>query len=116
MDKKAIQVNQSINKLIYGAFLELMLESYGNTDRLVGFDQNLKVKHHNLLKNWERESKGIFEFLEGSGNEEVVKQYHQIVNVVERLIGLSDLQAFTDILNFIDEYLDGDIKIISDCD
>jgi tetrahydromethanopterin S-methyltransferase subunit A len=111
---KNIQVNQSINKLMYGAFLELMLESYGNTDRLIGFDHNLKVKHHNILKNWERESAGIFRFLEGSGNEEVIKQYHQIVNIVDRLMGLSDLEAFTVILNFIDEYLDGDVKIIEE--
>jgi hypothetical protein len=109
-----IQVNQSINKLMYGAFLELMLESYGNTDRLIGFDHNLKVKHHNIWKNWERESAGIFRFLEDSGNEEVIKQYHQIVNVVDRLMGLSDLEAFTVILNFIDEYLNGEIKIIEE--
>jgi hypothetical protein len=114
MDKKDIQVKQSINKLMYGAFLELMLESYGNTDRLIGFDHNLKVKHHNILKNWERESAGIFRFLEASGNEEVIKQYHQIVNVVDRLMGLSDLEAFTVILNFIDEYLNGEIKVIEE--
>jgi hypothetical protein len=99
---------------MYGAFLELMLESYGNTDRLKGFDHTLKVKHHNIWKNWERESAAIFRFLESSGNEEVIKQYHQIVNVVDRLMGLSDLEAFTDILNFIEEYLNGDVKIIEE--
>lgn len=111
---KDIQVHQSINKLIYGAFLELMLESYGNTYRLIGYDHNLKVKHRNILKNWERESKSIFLFLEKSGNEEVIKQYHQLVNVVERLTKIDSLEAFTDILNFIEEYLDGDIKIVEE--
>ena len=111
---KDLQVNQSINKLIYGAFLELMLESYGNTDRLIGFDHGLKVKHHNIWKNWERESKSIFQFLEKSGNEEVIKQYHKIVNVVERLIKLDNLEDFTVILNFIQEYLDGDVKIVDE--
>ena len=108
------QTKQSINKLIYGALVELMLESYGNTSMLTTYRHTLKNKHHNLLVEWKRESREIFQFLEAPGNEEIIKQYHQVVNVIEKIIELDDLKKFTDILNMIDEYLKGEIKILQD--
>jgi hypothetical protein len=111
---KNIQVKQSINKIIYGALVELMLESYGNTNMLTTYRHTLKIKHHNLLNDWRRESMETFKFLESPGNEDVIKQYHQVVNVIERITKLDDLQKFTDILNMIDEYLKGKITIIED--
>lgn len=111
---KNVQVKQSINKLIYGALVELMLESYGNTNRLTTYDHTLKVKHRNLLHSWKKESLKTFKFLEEPKNEKIIKQYHQVVNVIEKIIELDDLQKFTDILNMIDEYLNGEITIIED--
>jgi hypothetical protein len=103
MDKKTIQVNQSINRIIYGALLELMLDSYGNTSIIKDFNHSLKVKHTNILTDWKRESKVIFDFLQKSGNEEVILQYHQVVNVIEGIMKIKDLDKFKEVLDFVEK-------------
>jgi hypothetical protein len=109
-----LQEKQSINYLIYGALVEIMLDSYSNTNHLTYFDSLLLNKHKNLIPSWKRESKKIFDYLEKSGNEEVIKQYHSIVNVLESIIlstkgGLND---FTKLMALIEEFQSGNLEII----
>lgn len=109
----SIQVKQSLNYLVYGAMVELMLEAYSDTDRLTYFDSTLMQKHRNLIPTWKRESKKIFDYLEKSGNEEVIKQYHSIVNIMESILkSTGDLQDFTGLMALIEEYQNGDIQVI----
>ena len=111
-----LQIQQSINYLAYGAMVELMLDFYGNTNMLTYFDPALKTKHINLCTSWKRESKKIFDFLEKSENEEVVKQYHNIVNIFEALIQSmrGGIEDFTELMALIDDYQKGELKIITD--
>ena len=111
-----LQVSQSLNYLAYGAMVELMLDFYGNTNMLTYFDPALKTKHINLCTSWKRESKKIFDFLEKSENEEVVKQYHNIVNIFEALIQSmrGGIEDFTELMALIDDYQKGELKIITD--
>jgi len=107
-----IQVKQSLNKLIYGAMVEIMLDTYFNTDKLIGFDRNLLTKHKNLLSNWKRESAGIFLYLEKSGNQEVIKQYHSIVNILETLLeNTGTIRDFTELMAIIEEWQNGTLKV-----
>ena len=109
----SIQVKQSLSYLIYGAMVELMLDAYSNTDRLTFFDSTLLQKHRNLIPTWKRESKKIFDYLEKSGNEEVIKQYLSIVNILESILkSTADLQDFTDLMSLIEEYQNGNIQVI----
>ena len=114
MKAKDIQVFQSLNYLMYGAFVELMLDTYSNTNQLTYFDPFLLNKHKNLLNDWKRESKKIFDYLEKSGNEEVVKQYHSIVNIFEAIFVKSSqgITEFSELMALIDEFMNGEIKII----
>lgn len=93
--------------------VELMLDAYSNTDRLTFFNSTLLQKHQNLIPTWKRESKKIFYYLEKSGNEEVIKQYHSIVNILELILASTgDLQDFTGLMALIEEYQNGDIQVI----
>lgn len=93
--------------------VELMLDAYSNTDRLTFFDSTLLQKHRNLIPTWKRESKKIFDYLEKSGNEEVIKQYHSIVNILESILASTgDLKDFTGLMALIEEYQNGDIQVI----
>lgn len=90
-----------------------MLDAYSNTDRLTFFDSTLLQKHWNLIPTWKRESKKIFDYLEKSGNEEVIKQYHSIVNIMESILkSTADLQDFTELMSLIEEYQNGNIQVI----
>ena len=109
----SLQVKQSLNYLIYGALVEIMLDSYSNTHLLAYFDSNLLTKHKNLQANWERESKKIFAFLEKNNNEEVIQQYHSIVNVLESLVeSTKSQQDFTELMVIIEEFNSGKLKVI----
>src|SRR6056297_2746802 len=108
-----IQLKQSLSYLIYGAMVEIMLDTYSNTDRLTYFDSTLLQKHRNLIPTWKRESKKIFDYLEQSGNEEVIKQYHSIVNIMESILrNTGNIQDFTGLMALIEEYQNGEIEVI----
>jgi hypothetical protein len=92
--------------------VEIMLDTYFNTDKLIGFDRNLLTKHKNLLSNWKRESAGIFLYLEKSGNQEVIKQYHSIVNILETLLeNTGTIRDFTELMAIIEEWQNGTLKV-----
>ena len=109
----SLALKHSLNYLIYGAMVELMLESYSNTHSLTYFDQTLLNKHTNLMVNWKRESKKIFDYLETSGNELVIKQYHSIVNIFESIIKSTDKgeDYFTKLMVLIEEYQSGNLEV-----
>ena len=112
----SIALKNSINYLIYGAMVELMLESYSSTNKLTYFDPALLNKHKNLVTNWKRESKKIFEHIEKSGDEVYIRQYHSIVTILESIlksIGKGE-DHFTGLMVLIDEYEGGNIQIVED--
>lgn len=100
-----LQLEQSLNFLVYGAQLQLMLESYGNSDQLAMFNRDLLTKHKNILVNWERESAKIFKFLQDcEGGLEVIQQYYQVVNVFEKVIqATKDGAKFDKLFDKLDE-------------
>ena len=108
-----LQIKQSLSYLIYGAMVEIMLDTYSNTDKLTYFDSNLLTKHKNLLTNWKRESAKIYRYLEQSGNEEVIKQYHSIVNIMESLLeNTGEIRDFTELMAIIEEWQNGSLKVV----
>ena len=110
----SIQVKQSLNYLIYGPMVELMLDTYSNTNQLTYFDFTLLNKHRNLISSWRQESKKIFDYLEKSGNVEVIQQYHRIVTVLESVLNSTDdMVRFTELLEIINQWEKGEIKIVN---
>jgi hypothetical protein len=110
----SIQVKQSLNYLIYGAMVELMLDTYSNTNQLTYFDSTLLNKHRNLIPSWKQESKKIFDYLEKSGNIEVIQQYHSLVSVLESVLkSTENMVSFTELLEIINQWEKGEIQIIN---
>jgi hypothetical protein len=110
----SIQVKQSLNYLIYGAMVELMLDTYSNTTKLTYFDSLLLNKHRNLIPSWKQESKKIFDYLEKSGQIEVIQQYHQLVNIFEALLKSTEsMVKFTELMEIIDQWQRGEIEVKS---
>jgi hypothetical protein len=108
-----LQLKQSLNYLIYGAMVEIMLDTYSNTNNLAYFDSNLLTKHKNLLTNWKRESAKIYRYLEQSGNDEVIKQYHSIVNILESLMeNTGEIRDFTELMAIIEEWQNGNLHVV----
>ena len=110
----SLQVKQSLNYLIYGSLVELMLDSYSNTNKLLYFDSTLLNKHRNLIPSWKQESKKIFDYLEKSGNVEVIQQYHSLVTVLESVLNSAEnMRDFTELLDIISQWEKGEIQILS---
>lgn len=110
-----LQEKQSMNYLIYGACVELMLDTYSNTNMLAYFDSTLLHKHKNLIPSWQRESKKIFDYLERSGNLEVIQQYHSMVSVLESFFASTrSMKDMTELLNIIEKWDKGELKIIEE--
>lgn len=105
MNLEQIQLHQSLNYLVYGAMLQIMLESYGNTKSLAMFKPDLLTKHKNIMANWERESTYIFKFLQDcEGGLEVIQQYYHIVNVFEKVIAATkDGSSFDNLMDKLNE-------------
>ena len=113
-EKMSFQVKQSLNFLVYGAMVELMLDSYSNTNKLLYFDHTLLNKHRNLIPSWKQESKKIFDYLEKSGNVEVIQQYHSLVTVLESVLNSAEnMRDFTELLDIISQWEKGEIQILS---
>jgi NTP pyrophosphatase (non-canonical NTP hydrolase) len=109
----SLQLKQSLNYLIYGAMVEVMLDSYENTKLLNYFDSLLLQKHKNLIPSWKRESKKIFDFLEASGNTDVIEQYHSIVRTLEAVLATTnDKDKFTELLSIIEEWSHSNFRVI----
>jgi NTP pyrophosphatase (non-canonical NTP hydrolase) len=109
----SLQLKQSLNYLIYGAMVEVMLDTYENTKLLTYFDSLLLQKHKNLIPSWKRESKKIFDFLEASGNTDVIEQYHSIVRTLEAVLATTnDKNKFTELLAIIEEWSHSNLRVI----
>jgi hypothetical protein len=109
----SLQEKQSMNYLIYGAMCEIMLDTYENTTMLTYFDSLLLNKHKNLIPSWRRESKKIFDYLEKSGQVEVVQQYHSMVNVLEAVVeSTRSMKDLTELLNIIEAWHKGELTIV----
>lgn len=110
-----LQETQSMNYLVFGATCELMLDTYANTNMLKYYSPTLRNKLRNLKPDLERESKKIFDYLEKDGNEEVVKQYHGLVTVLETFLASTrSMKDLTELLNIIEQWDKGELKIIED--
>ena len=105
--KERLEVTESLNYLIYGALVEIMLDSYSNTTHLKKFDSNLLIKHRNLMVSWQKESKFIFKYVqEGDNGEEAIRQYYQLINILEKIVeSTKDEEKFEKLLDLIDEKL-----------
>ena len=66
------------------------------------------------MPSWKQESKKIFDYLEKSGNIEVIQQYHSLVSVLESVLKSTEsMVSFTELLEIINQWEKGELKIIN---
>jgi hypothetical protein len=95
--------------LVYLALQEIMLDYYEDVKMLKAFDGDLLTKHKNMINALKRKSTEAFRFLENyDGGETTIKQFHEFVNLFEKLHHSIDKggSLFHDCLNAIELILD----------
>jgi hypothetical protein len=106
-----IQHRQTQKYLIYLALQEIMLDNYQDISMLKNFDNNLRLKHMNIINSLQRNASAAFRFLQGyEEGEETIKQFHEFVTLFEGLHTAVDMggSTFHDCLSAVEEVLKRD--------
>lgn len=114
MTRSDIQLQESQKFLSYLALQEIMLDNYEDIKDLKMFDNNIRLKHMNMLNSLKRKSSEAFRFLQGyEEGEEAIKQFHEFTRLFEGLHHAIDMggNTFYDCLNEVEKILIRD-KII----
>lgn len=110
-----IQLQQSQKFLIYLALQEIMLDNYEDIKGLKMFDNNIRLKHINMVNSLKRKSSEAFRFLQGyNEGEEAIKQFHEFTRIFEALHYSIDMggDTFYDCLTEIEKILIRDKVIV----
>ena len=107
----------SMNRLIFTCMNEILHDSYLRTKAVVGFDNNLMNKLHNMKNQLSKELKSDTHYIESKGGDPAVDLYHQLTRVFETMLGVAqkgDLNYFEDIIKILDSYNKGELKLIDE--
>jgi hypothetical protein len=114
MKGEDIQLKQSQRFLSYLALQEIMLDNYEDIRSLKMFDNNIRLKHINMINSLKRKSSEAYRYLQGyDEGEEAIRQFHEFTRIFEGLHHAIDMGGDTlyDCMNEIEKILIRD-KII----
>ena len=98
----------SLKYLSYLALQEIMLDFYEDITFLKAYDNDLKLKHKNMINALQRNSTKAYRyFQEHEEGESTIKQFHDFVNLFDGLHKAIDARGntFFDCLNAVEEVL-----------
>jgi len=96
MTRADIQLQESQKFLSYLALQEIMLDNYEDIKNLKMFDNNIRLKHMNMVNSLKRKSSEAYRFLQGyEEGEETIKQFHEFTRLFEGLHQAIDMGGNT---------------------
>lgn len=98
----------SLKYLVYLSLQEIMLDFYEDITFLKAYDNDLRLKHKNIINSLKRNSTKAYSFLQNyDDGEDTIRQFHDIVNLFDGLHKAIDKggSTFFDCINAIESIL-----------
>ena len=98
----------SLKYLSYLALQEIMLDFYEDITFLKAYDNDLRLKHKNMINALQRNSSSAYRFFQSHQHgEATIKQFHDFVNLFDGLHKAIDAggNTFFDCLNAVEQVL-----------
>lgn len=98
----------SLKYLVYLSLQEIMLDFYEDITFLKAYDNDLRLKHKNIINSLKRNSTKAYSFLQNyDDGEATIRQFHDLVNLFDGLHKAIDKggSTFFDCINAIESIL-----------